>query len=194
MVKIKSKGVAQGKFEVLVKDPPSIDPNSDLKTFHSNCFANIVYYSMEKLMKKVKTTKYKNNVIDECLQIEGYRMSSVYFSYILHQDFVEGMKGFGSTQIQAIMENLRQVLAVNELMKFRGVLVGLGVDVEGFNDVLSRALERIRPFALGLVESLYISDSELESTLGREDGKVYEELLNHARHANPVNRKASPKL
>jgi acyl-CoA oxidase len=51
---------------------------------------------------------------------------------------------------------------------------------------VSQLLDKIRPHAIRLVDSWAFSDFQLNSSLGREDGRVYEDLFAKAQ-ANPVN-------
>jgi acyl-CoA oxidase len=48
-------------------------------------------------------------------------------------------------------------------------------------------LDEIRPHAVRLVDSWAIPDWQLDSSLGRYDGKVYEDLFRRASQENPVN-------
>ncbi|KAI0995154.1 Peroxisomal acyl-coenzyme A oxidase 1 [Podosphaera aphanis] len=48
-------------------------------------------------------------------------------------------------------------------------------------------LEDIRPHALRLVDAWQFSDWQLDSSLGRKDGKVYEDMFYRANELNPLN-------
>ncbi|CAG8958177.1 hypothetical protein HYFRA_00000529 [Hymenoscyphus fraxineus] len=50
-----------------------------------------------------------------------------------------------------------------------------------------KLLEEIRPHALRLVDSWNFPDWQLDSSLGRKDGKVYEDLFYRASELNPLN-------
>ena len=45
----------------------------------------------------------------------------------------------------------------------------------------------IRPHAFKLVDAWKLSDWQLDSSLRRSDGKVYEDLFHRARELNPLN-------
>ena len=49
-------------------------------------------------------------------------------------------------------------------------------------------LEEIRPHAIRLADSWAFPDWQLDSSLGRYDGKVYEELFDMAHRRNPLNK------
>lgn len=65
-------------------------------------------------------------------------------------------------------------------------------DVANLQDRLEQVLGRIRPNAVGLVDSFDISDKVLNSTLGAYDGNVYERLFEDAMKSplnqEPVNK------
>lgn len=50
-----------------------------------------------------------------------------------------------------------------------------------------KLLEEIRPPAVRLVDAWYFPDWQLDSSLGRCDGKVYEDLFHRASELNPLN-------
>jgi acyl-CoA oxidase len=50
-----------------------------------------------------------------------------------------------------------------------------------------KLLEEIRPHALRLVDAWGVPDWQLDSSLGREDGKVYEDMFYRASELNPLN-------
>jgi acyl-CoA oxidase len=54
--------------------------------------------------------------------------------------------------------------------------------------ILSLMTEKIRPHAVKLVDSWAMPDYLLDSSLGRYDGKVYEDLYDKAHRHNPLNK------
>ncbi|KAI9678143.1 MAG: fatty-acyl coenzyme A oxidase [Caeruleum heppii] len=50
-----------------------------------------------------------------------------------------------------------------------------------------KLLEEIRPHAVRLVDAWQFTDWQLDSSLGRQDGKVYEDLFHRASELNPLN-------
>lgn len=52
---------------------------------------------------------------------------------------------------------------------------------------VTRLLDEIRPHAVNLVDAWGFPDWQLDSSLGRADGKVYEDLFLRASQQNPVN-------
>jgi acyl-CoA oxidase len=48
-------------------------------------------------------------------------------------------------------------------------------------------LEEIRPHAVRLVDAWKFPDWQLDSSLGRFDGKVYEDMFHRASELNPLN-------
>lgn len=50
-----------------------------------------------------------------------------------------------------------------------------------------KLLEEIRPHAVRLVDAWQFPDWQLDSSLGRKDGKVYEDIFHRASQLNPLN-------
>src|SRR5690606_33961505 len=48
-------------------------------------------------------------------------------------------------------------------------------------------LEQVRPHAVRLVDAWSFRDWQLDSSLGRYDGKVYEDMFQRASEVNPIN-------
>lgn len=65
-------------------------------------------------------------------------------------------------------------------------------DVHSIQSLLEDCLQRIRPNAVGLVDSFDLADKILDSTLGAYDGNVYERIVEEASKSplnkEPVNR------
>lgn len=55
------------------------------------------------------------------------------------------------------------------------------------NRIIMNLLSEVRPHAIRLVDSWGFPDWQLDSSLGRADGKVYEDLFQRASEQNPVN-------
>jgi len=53
---------------------------------------------------------------------------------------------------------------------------------------IMKLLKEIRPHAIKLVDAWDFSDWVLDSSLGRYDGKVYEDMFYRASEVNPLNR------
>ena len=56
------------------------------------------------------------------------------------------------------------------------------------SSAVMKLLEEIRPHAVRLVDSWDFPDWQLDSSLGRYDGKVYEDMFYRAGELNPLNR------
>lgn len=57
------------------------------------------------------------------------------------------------------------------------------------NKAVMQLLEDIRPHAVRLVDAWQFPDFQLNSSLGRYDGKVYEDMFHRASELNPLNQK-----
>ena len=51
-----------------------------------------------------------------------------------------------------------------------------------------KLMEQIRPHAIRLVDAWAFPDWQLDSSIGRYDGKVYEDMFHRASEQNPLNR------
>jgi len=60
-------------------------------------------------------------------------------------------------------------------------------ELDSLPGVIQDLMAEIRPHAVNLVDSWRIPDFLLDSSLGRYDGKVYEDLFNRAHRLNPLN-------
>ena len=56
------------------------------------------------------------------------------------------------------------------------------------SNAVMKLLEEIRPHAVRLVDSWDFPDWQLDSSLGRYDGKVYEDMFYRANELNPLNK------
>lgn len=72
--------------------------------------------------------------------------------------------------------------ARDDLLEF-----GLVRDLEALREAARAAAKELLPHAVGLVDAFGFSDWELDSTLGRADGKVYDALLESARKGTAEN-------
>lgn len=55
-------------------------------------------------------------------------------------------------------------------------------------NAVMRLLAEIRPHAVRLVDSWAFPDWQMDSSLGRADGKVYEDMFHRASELNPLNK------
>ncbi len=96
----------------------------------------------------------------------------------------------------AVMERLLALLGLQLLSENSGDLAGAGWTSAAADAVDARIpelLAAIRPDAVPLVDAFGFLDTQLKSTIGREDGNVYEAIYAEAQR-NPLNRVAGGKM
>ena len=93
--------------------------------------------------------------------------------------------------IKLVMERLLRLYGLQTISENAGDFFGIeGFSSEAFSTVemaISTLLNEIRPDAVPLVDSFGFLDSQLQSTLGRYDGNVYEAIYDEAANKNPLN-------
>ncbi|VVC32713.1 Acyl-coenzyme A oxidase, N-terminal,Acyl-CoA oxidase/dehydrogenase, central domain,Acyl-CoA [Cinara cedri] len=101
-----------------------------------------------------------------------------------------------STEIMKVLTDLGELICacwiINRLGDFLQFSNLKPCDVQSIQYLLEDCLKRIRPNAVGLVDSFDIHDNILDSTLGCYDGNVYERIFEEANKSplnkEPVNR------
>ena len=114
-----------------------------------------------------------------------------FFAYSFYLDFLYGLQKLQGPHATEAVELLRQVYVYSELPDYETVLEQRGASPKlqaQMGPLLNAALLKLRPIALGLVEVYEFDDTILNSSLGRRDGRVYDELFRQAVYLNPINR------
>ncbi|CAH0562111.1 unnamed protein product [Brassicogethes aeneus] len=101
-----------------------------------------------------------------------------------------------SPELKAVLTDLLELYAVHTAIRMTGDLLRftntIGKDVEALQLWLEELLAKIRPNAIGIVDSFDIRDEVLGSALGAYDGNVYERLFAEAQKSplnhEPVNK------
>jgi len=124
--------------------------------------------------------------------VQGYHacechcMYSMVVNYSKALDSDEYVPDAACKAVLTKMFELTMLIEIQEQGRdFFGLLTGadMRLVVRALNDILTE----LRPEAVALVDSLGLTDSQLHSTLGREDGKVYEAIYEEAK-LNPLNQ------
>lgn len=132
------------------------------------------------------------------LLIDFYRLNKAYAQYLLVKNFYETLSTPATTSsldssTVGILRNLFQLFALNTLEQESSEFISSGActahQVALIKDVQILALlKEVRPHTIRLVDSWDFSDFILDSSLGRYDGKVYEDMFYRASELNPLNR------
>lgn len=133
----------------------------------------------------------------------AYRAAGAHVEQFMVENNVAAIPTYFSDEpgTKAVMERLVALLGCQLLSENSGDLAGAR-DGCGWTAATADAVESvripallsaIRPDAVPLVDAFGFLDSQLKSTLGREDGMVYEAIYEEARR-NPLNQEAGGKM
>ncbi|PVV01308.1 hypothetical protein BB560_004275 [Smittium megazygosporum] len=151
-------------------------------------------YFTHNLAKKIHVENQSWN--DSLVEVQA--LSTVYSEYMICMYFKRHINKLSSANdIYQPLKNLYCVTALSFLLRNTGELYSLssaaGIDhkfIANLEDELMRAIKLARTQLIPLVDSLGLPDEKLNSSLGRYDGKVYEDYMSRAL-MEPLNRKDS---
>ncbi|KAF4469965.1 acyl- oxidase [Fusarium albosuccineum] len=131
------------------------------------------------------------------LLIDFWRLSTAYAQYQVVKNFYEAIqdeetKSSLDPSTQAVIHKLFQLFALHHLTSnasefFTSAATTVRqIQLSQTKRTLA-LLEEIRPHAVRLVDAWQFPDWQLDSSLGRYDGKVYEDMFHRASEVNPLN-------
>jgi acyl-CoA oxidase len=132
------------------------------------------------------------------LLVDFYRLSRAHSQYLVVKNFHDALKSPDTSaslnpDTIALMHKLFRLYALHTLeqeasefytssaVTVRQIQLARTVSV-------MKLLEEVRPHAVRLVDSWAFPDWQIDSSLGREDGKVYEDMFFRASELNPLNK------
>lgn len=131
------------------------------------------------------------------LLVDFWRLSTAHSQYLVVKNFHDALLAENLTselddETIALLYKLFRLYALNTLEREASEFFSSGaVTVRQIQLARTKAvmnlLEEIRPHAVRLVDAWRIPDWQLDSSLGRYDGKVYEDLFHRASELNPLN-------
>jgi acyl-CoA oxidase len=132
------------------------------------------------------------------LLVDFYRLSKAHSQYLVVKTFYEALQSGEIAQqsdstITDIMWKMFRLFALHTLEQESSEFYASGaaskhqISLARTNTVMN-LLKDIRPHAVRLVDSWGFDDWVLDSSLGREDGKVYEDMFYRASELNPLNK------
>ncbi|KAH7125187.1 hypothetical protein B0J11DRAFT_614613 [Dendryphion nanum] len=132
------------------------------------------------------------------LLVDFYRLSKAHSQYMVVKSFHDALESPAVTsQTDAetldVLKKLFWLFALHTLEQEGSEFYASGacskhqISLARTNAVM-KLLKEVRPHAVRLVDSWAFDDWVLDSSLGREDGKVYEDLFHRASVINPLNR------
>jgi acyl-CoA oxidase len=130
------------------------------------------------------------------LLVDFWHLSTAFAQYAAVKAFYEALvKPAKLVDLQAdtagVLHNLFELYALHTLSTESSSFITSGAcTIEQTQLVKKRVMqlmEEIRPHAIRLVDAWKLPDWQLNSSLGRSDGKVYEDLFHRANDLNPLN-------
>ena len=131
------------------------------------------------------------------LLVDFWRLSTAHSQYLIVKNFYEALRSESITsqldpETVGLMHKLFQLYALNTLEReasefFSSSAVTVRQIQLARTKAVMKLLEEIRPHAVRLVDAWHFPDWQLDSSLGRYDGKVYEDLFERASEMNPLN-------
>ena len=131
------------------------------------------------------------------LLVDFWRLSTAHSQYLIVKNFYEALRSKSVDQeldaeTVALMHKLFRLYALHTLERessefFSSSAVTVRQIQLARTKAVMKLLEEIRPHAVRLVDAWHFPDWQLDSSLGRYDGKVYEDLFHRASELNPLN-------
>ena len=131
------------------------------------------------------------------LLVDFWRLSTAHSQYLIVKNFYEAInsKEMASElddDTRTLLHGLFRLYALNTLEReasefFSSSAVTVRQIQLARTKTVMKLLEEIRPHAVRLVDAWQFPDWQLDSSLGRYDGKVYEDLFYRASEVNPLN-------
>lgn len=131
------------------------------------------------------------------LLVDFYRLSKAHSQYLIVKSFHETLQASEtrerlSRENLAMMEKLFRLWALHTLETeasefFTSAACTVKQIQLARTSAVMTLLEEVRPHAVRLVDAWDFPDWQLDSSLGRYDGKVYEDYFHRASELNPLN-------
>lgn len=131
------------------------------------------------------------------LLVDFWRLSTAHSQYLVVKNFYEALQSESvrseiDPETLDVLHKLFRLHALNTLEKeasefYSSAAVTVRQIQLARTKAVMKLLEEIRPHALRLVDAWSFPDWQLDSSLGRKDGKVYEDLFHRASELNPLN-------
>lgn len=131
------------------------------------------------------------------LLVDFWRLSTAHSQYLVVKNFYDALQSESLQQeldpeLVDVMHKLFRLYALHTLEKegaefYSSAAVTVRQIQLTRTKAVMKLLEEVRPHALRLVDAWQFPDWQLDSALGRKDGRVYEDLFHRASELNPLN-------
>lgn len=131
------------------------------------------------------------------LLVDFHRLSTAFAQYMVVKSFYEAINDSSAQaslerQTTSVLHSLFRLFALHTLEKEAAEFFSANAttlrQIQLSRKAVMKLLEQVRPHAVRLVDSWAFPDWQLDSSLGREDGNVYEDLFHRASELNPLNK------
>lgn len=131
------------------------------------------------------------------LLVDFNRLSTAFAQYLVVKSFYDALgedsaKASLERQTTSVLHKLFRLFALHTLEKEAAEFFSSNAatlkQIQLTRKAVMKLLEEIRPHAVRLVDSWSFPDWQLDSSLGRYDGNVYEDLFHRASELNPMNK------
>lgn len=131
------------------------------------------------------------------LQVDFWRLSTAFAQYQVVKNFYQALQSDKAQKeldpaTRPVLRTLFKLFALSHLandasdFSASGATTTQQIQLARAQGTLS-LLEQVRPHAVRLVDAWSFPDWQLDSSLGRYDGKVYEDMFQRASEVNPIN-------
>ncbi|KAI6223755.1 Acyl-CoA oxidase dehydrogenase and Acyl-CoA oxidase domain containing protein [Aphelenchoides fujianensis] len=139
------------------------------------------------LHDRLKTTMPVEDAWNRC-SVELCRASRLHVkTYLIRNYFAYIGRFQGSAEVRGVLQDLGKLYALDQIVHAQHHFTKNGYfnesQAEAARSGVYELLARLRPNAVGIVDSFDYSDRELHSVLGRRDGNVYPALLEWAQQS-----------
>lgn len=172
-------------FDVLGSDEELVD-----------AFAwRVAYLTFDSLRKRDEEKQSWNSLL-----VDFHRLSTAHAQYMVVKSFRDALHGTGDApagvshlddETVGVLHTLFKLFALHTLEKEAGEFFASAAttvkQIALARKQVMKLLEDARPHAVRLVDAWKFPDWQLDSSLGRYDGKVYEDMFYRASTLNPLN-------
>ncbi|OAP54489.1 hypothetical protein AYL99_10937 [Fonsecaea erecta] len=131
------------------------------------------------------------------LLVDFWRLSTAHAQYMIVKNFHDALRDPGTKKeldanTVALLHKLFRLYALHTLEReasefYSSAAVTVRQITLARTKTVMKLLEEIRPHAVRLVDAWKFPDWQLDSSLGRYDGNVYEDMFHRASELNPLN-------
>jgi acyl-CoA oxidase len=129
------------------------------------------------------------------LLVDFWRLSTAFAQYVVVKNFHEALDGATFESLgkdtMDVLRHLFRLYALHTISNESSSFFRSGActvqQIQLVRASIMKLMSSIRPHAVRLVDAWKIPDWQLDSSLGRADGKVYEDLFYRANDLNPLN-------